>query len=57
MPRYSINYTYAFIAASTIIEPQSYEEAKSSKQANKWQKAMETEYNSPIDNNTRMLVQ
>ena len=46
------SHTYAYLATSQLTEPQSYEQAISSPEAEKWKKAMDEEYASLIDNHT-----
>ena len=45
-------YAYAFIAASELVEPQSYEEAINSEDSEKWKEAMNEEYRSLIATST-----
>lgn len=54
--RHQVDYAYAFLAASSIMEPQTYDEALQSPEHNEWQEAMEKEYKALIDNNTWSLV-
>ena len=52
--RYGLPYT--FNTKEDVQEPKSYNEAVNSPQAENWRKAMQTEYNSLMDNNTWTLV-
>ena len=53
--RYGLPYTFN-TTKEDVQEPQSYNEAVNSPQAENWRKAMQTEYNSLMDNNTWTLV-
>ena len=51
------NVAHALLAASTITDPQTIEEALASPDASKWTKAMNVEYESLVENKTWDLVQ
>ena len=53
--RYGLPYTFN-TTKEDVQEPKSYNEAVNSPQAENWRKAMQTEYNSLMDNNTWTLV-
>src|SRR3954469_16406153 len=48
----SIQYAHAYVAASQLCEPQTYDQAISSPDAHHWQEAMDSEYASLIKNKT-----
>jgi len=54
--KHHVNYAYAYIAACSLIEPQTYEQATSSDNQDDWQQAMDEEYASLIKNKTWDIV-
>ena len=54
--KYGLSYIFNVTKEENVKEPKSYNEAVNSPQAEDWRKAMQVEYDSPMNNNTWTLV-